>query len=649
LRHDAEWGNRFIVKNGTHFVRKASVVALAGGLFLQTAAWAQTAPAQQNAGLLMPSPAPTNLDAPTPTTKEQTVVGESHRKNGTSEKATNSEQSSVMDEVRLETPDEVSEAGTTRLQAPAFMVRQINVEGATLFSAAELHALVASYEGKEQTLEVLNTAADAINKLYQNKGYPTTRAFIPPQDVENGILTIHVQEGTIGKISLEGAKYYKARVILNQNTLSQKPGDLLNVPVLENELNRSNRINEGYRFKAILAAGEIPGQTDIKLKVAEREPLQISPTFDNEGRPYIGMFRSGVEIRNDSVTGNGDRLYARLLGSSGSKMLTASYSYPINQHGTQLNVNVGYSSNTFDLGGRNQPNFSGKAISYGIGLIQPLDKDHHWIADGGLLWRHIGDFADGYRSNLTDIRAFQAGLTYNRYDRLGRTYNRTWGMLALGGIGGTSHFFKVEDYFTRIILLPKRNMLLIKGYGQWSPGAVPVAEQYQVGGYNSVRGFTEGVLLGDKGLSAGIEERFPIPLLGKISPWLDQRVQGAVFYDIGRTWLNSSNDRYIAGQSNAARNTLLQSAGVGLRAQLTRYLQGFVDVGIALGGNAKDIEPLRHAPTARIHIGVRSDLMPNDYKVRTSGSTPLMTRPFSLARPLTLEPSLMQFKSAQTN
>jgi hemolysin activation/secretion protein len=144
---------------------------------------------------------------------------------------------------------------------------------------------------------------------------------------------------------------------------------------------------------------------------------------------------------------------------------------------------------------------------------------------------------------------------------------------------------------------------------------LPSVQQFQLGGENSVRGFTEGVLIGDRGYNLGVEYRFPVPGLKYVSKWASDRIQGSLFYDIGQVWKDSSNPFYDPKTATLSKTTLLQGVGFGVRAQLTRFLQGFVDVGFGLG-DRKDIEPERRQPTARVHFGVRSDFLPYDYKMR---------------------------------
>jgi hypothetical protein len=122
-----------------------------------------------------------------------------------------------------------------------------------------------------------------------------------------------------------------------------------------------------------------------------------------------------------------------------------------------------------------------------------------------------------------------------------------------------------------------------------------------------------------------------VPFLGRISPWLGERIQGAFFFDYGQTWLDKSNKYFITGVSNARGRTALMGTGFGVRARLTDYLQGYADVAFGLLDRG-NIEP-NAQPTARVHFGVRSELLSNDYKSRSDVVTPIKT---NVVRPRTV-------------
>ncbi|WP_373531175.1 ShlB/FhaC/HecB family hemolysin secretion/activation protein [Vampirovibrio sp.] len=495
-----------------------------------------------------------------------------------------------------------------------FRVDRVEVEGNTIVSNEEMRRIVSPYEGRELNPEELAVLVGNINEEYRKRGYLTSLAFIPPQDLERGAITIKVLEGMIGDMEVTGNKYFKAKVI--EKRISENPGDPLNIPALEKELLRINR-QEPYRLKATLLPGERTGETKIRLDVKEQQPFQLALTADNAGRPFIGLYRWGAEFANRNVTGRGDRFDLRYTGSTGSTIASSSYTLPVGSKGTEISGLFGFSHVDVDLRLPNQRELIGNAYNYGLLVSQPLGKERVWTTDLGFNARRVSSFYDGDRISTDDIRSMALGLNYDNYDRFGRSFSRVQATVAPEWLGANSSFFKLENYLTRVTRLPKNNLLILRAYSQWSPDSLPAIEQFQLGGINSVRGYTQGVMIGDKGYNVGAEWRYPIPFLSKINAWMGERIQGALFADYGQVWRDKSSQFFDADTA-----TSLLSAGFGVRAHLTDYAQGFVDVGFGLQ-NRKDIEPFGNQPTARIHFGVRSELFSNDYKSRTDKVTPI--------------------------
>lgn len=580
--------------NSSYSFRLALSLMLTGmicSVSFSSAVNAQTFPAQSDPGLQMPGPS--DVEREEQQRKEQKAIP-------TEDQAP---------KIEIETPQT---SPSVQIQAPSFKVDTIQVEGSTLFGAADFAAITSPYQGQEATLNDLEKVVEQINKLYWEKGYLTTQAYVPPQDVDKGTVTIKVVEGRLGKICVSENKHYRTKSILKR--LSVEEGQLFNIKQLEKDLNWSNQ-NNNYRLKATLSPGTSTGETNVTLEVAERQPWQISPTFDNQGRPFIGTYRGGVELSNDSLLGFGDRLFAKYLGASGTNTALGSYFIPINKWGDELGFSYGWSHVDVDLNVPAQPDIDGIAHSGGIVYSHPFDKRRMWVGDIGINARRIRTFIADTRTSLDEIRSAQVGLSFNRPDHLGRTFARVQTSLGLDIFGGNSQFWKTEAMFTRIHQLPWDNTLILRGYGQLTPDDLPSAEAFQVGGAYSVRGYSEGLFVGDRGYNFTIEDRFPIPFLSHVSPWLADRLQGAVFFDIGQTFLDRDNARFVPGVSNRSSNTLLLGTGFGLRARLTQYLQGFIDVGFGLVDRSAAAFP-NGDPTARIHFGIRSDLLPEDLKKR---------------------------------
>lgn len=513
----------------------------------------------------------------------------------------------VPEDVNLDIPEEQDPSRVDTESQVKFQVNRIEITGNSLLSTEELRPLVTPYEGKEVSLNDLGKAVEAINKKYQAKGFLTSQAFIPPQDIEGGVMTIEVVEGVIGVITMTGQKYNKAGIIARDITIHE--GDAFNIPDLEKAMNRINR-QKPYRLKAILKAGENTGETDLDLHVAERQPWQVTPSWDNQGRPFVGTHRFGVTVSNENLTGIGDRLYTSNYFAAGTFITANGYSVPINSIGTQVGYNFLYGNVNVDLELPNQPHIGGLSHTHSFTVSQPLDKEGVFSLDASFNYKTVNSYLQRTQTNQDKVSSITTGINFNKYDKYGRTFLRLQSDVAFSKfLYSNRSFFKGSAYGTRLVVLPKGLLLILRGNAQFTPDGLPPVEQYQVGGANSVRGFTEGLLVGDRGYNLSSELRFPLPGLKYISPWLNQKVQGAAFFDMGYAWLDKSNINYPG-----VSKTLLSGAGIGIRAQLTRFLTGFIDFGFPLV-DFTDQEP-NAQPDVRVHFGVSSNLLPQNYKER---------------------------------
>jgi hemolysin activation/secretion protein len=85
-----------------------------------------------------------------------------------------------------------------------FVVQEFRVVGSTVFSFEELAAAIKSFANRPITFAELLQARAAISDLYIRNGYITSGAFIPPQETNNGTITIQVVEGKLEDIQITG-------------------------------------------------------------------------------------------------------------------------------------------------------------------------------------------------------------------------------------------------------------------------------------------------------------------------------------------------------------------------------------------------------------------------------------------------------------
>ncbi|HEV8458706.1 MAG TPA: POTRA domain-containing protein, partial [Methylomirabilota bacterium] len=82
------------------------------------------------------------------------------------------------------------------------------VTGATVFPPEKLHTLLAEGEGRALTLAQIEGLAARITAFYRERGYILARAYVPAQEMRDGVIEIAVLEGRVGRIEVNGVRWY---------------------------------------------------------------------------------------------------------------------------------------------------------------------------------------------------------------------------------------------------------------------------------------------------------------------------------------------------------------------------------------------------------------------------------------------------------
>ncbi len=499
-----------------------------------------------------------------------------------------------------------------------FVLKDVDFEGNTIFTDEELKVYSYDLLGQEVAYEDILKLALKVTNAYKSKGYITSIAFLPPQEVVNGILKIKVLEGKLGNVEVKGNKWAKDKyfknVVFRGNGLKQD--EVFNVNNLKKsmiEINGQSYLNG----KVFLDKGEAVGTTDIVLDVEDRVPLGLNASWGNQGRDLIGIQQAGIGITDYNITGYGDELGVNVTLADGTTGVGTNYSLPVGENGTRLIA--GYSYSGVELGGIYKPaQIEGTSHFYKLGIQKPLFNNDRFNVIGDASFDFRDSDTTAINNNVLNnyqTRALRTGITAIENDFLGRWIGRVQTSFGLPIMGaqrtGTNsnadgQFFKLNGNLTRVHILPADFLAIARSSFQFSNSALYGSEQMQLGGAYTVRGFDEGVLLGDTGYSFSLEARHAVPYLKDVNVryWKDKsfklplkdRIHAAAFYDFGMAKLN------YQGQKTSFTN-FLQGVGVGLRCNMTKYLIANLDVGVPLGKK-------RYAgqQDARLHFSISSKL-----------------------------------------
>jgi hemolysin activation/secretion protein len=143
---------------------------------------------------------------------------------------------------------------------PSIVVSRIAIVGNRALSLDVLTPVISSAFGTRMTLADLEELALSVTRFYRTKGYFVARAYIPAQEIVDGVVTFRIVEGNYGDFILENSSLVKDKIA--QSILDDvKVYDIVSLDTLE---------------RAMLIANDTPGVTVVRADVMPGEAIGTS-------------------------------------------------------------------------------------------------------------------------------------------------------------------------------------------------------------------------------------------------------------------------------------------------------------------------------------------------------------------------------------
>jgi hemolysin activation/secretion protein len=461
------------------------------------------------------------------------------------------------------TPSEARLAPST--QAETFVVQSLNLTGAQVYTQAELLKVAHFVPGQKLDLRALYAMADKITQHYRRGGFPVARAYLPAQEVRDGVVTMTVLEGHYGQVVLNNTSSLDSQV--PRNLLSGlDPGDVIALDPLEERLLLLSDV-PGVQVRSTLVPGASVGLSDLMVEVKPGALVSGSVDADNAGNRYTGENRVGVTLNLNNPTGHGDLTSLRALTSgSGLRYARLSYQTLVGKG----RVGVAYSDLAYKLGQQfTAPNANGRASITSLFGNYPLIRSRNANLSAGLsLDSKL--FQDHSVATDKRVQVATASLAGDHRDTWGggglNSYSLAWsaGQLdiqtpdarALDAATAHSdgHYNKLSFAASRLQQATQTLSFLLALSGQVASKNLDASEKMGLGGMYGVRAYPEGEAYADEGYLLTLEARqqltWPPSALGQ--------VHVAAFIDAGEVKLNHSP------WADGARRRHLSGAGLGL-------------------------------------------------------------------------------------
>ncbi|MEJ1964399.1 MAG: ShlB/FhaC/HecB family hemolysin secretion/activation protein [Gammaproteobacteria bacterium] len=508
-------------------------------------------------------------------------------------------------------PEAPAKAQSEEQQKPqAFDVFEYRVLGNTMLARDAIERAVYPYLGSGKNLDVVEHARADLEQAYHAAGFGTVFVDIPEQTVEDGVVRLHVTEGKLRRVAIEGAKYFSAREIRSAIP-SAAAGTTPDLKALQSQLGALNAQTTDRQITPVLGAGPLPGTVDLTLKVHDELPLHGSVEVNDRYTADTEKLRATVALSYNNLFDRLDNLSLQYQTAPQEPnqlaVFAGSYTARLNDRGDNISfLYVNSDSNVAALG---TLSVLGKGQIFSSRVQMPFIN----TARSSQTFSYGVEYKDFSESiQLDEASQFNTPISYfnlsvghtslwrmDAGNQLFWTSSANFGPRGAGNSDqefadkryrGRPNYFYLRSEASARVMLPFDASLRLSAAGQYAVDPIIANEQFSIGGADGVRGYLEAEELGDIGFRSSLELGTPSLNLFAKNLTLD----GFVFYDIGRV---STIDPLPGEASNSA----LRSWGAGFN------LFGFDHVSGTLQWAKPLLDATRtKAGESRVHFVIRS-------------------------------------------
>ncbi len=456
----------------------------------------------------------------------------------------------------------------------------VRFSGITALPLPLLQAVVKPDVGKDLSFADLEAIAGRVTQLYRDRGYFVARAYLPQQELKDGVVEILVLEGHIGKVDV---KYRSPGPKISGSLLADVVTDAVpaDKPVTVAGLERALLLENdlpNVTAHATLVPGASAGTADLILEANQSGWFSRNTVeADNAGSRYSGAGRYGGSINVASPAGIGDMLSMRALTSfSGFNYARLSWTAPVTGTGFRLGASGTYTD--YKLGGPLEAlEDRGNAKVWSLFSVYPVIRSRFFnlyqtttletkslydtsIA-GTLADKRINVAALGLSGDETDgwngggLSTFGATVSFGHLGLKNGAADAAADALTARTAGS---YRKLEVQALRQQRIGGNWVLYGAVNAQFASKNLDSSESFSFGGPYGMRAYPVGEAPADAGVLATLELRYNMPAPADLGA-----LQWQIFVDHGNVTLHKNSwDSYAA--FGAPDRYVLKDAGIGL-------------------------------------------------------------------------------------
>ena len=479
-------------------------------------------------------------------------------------------------------PDSLKPTFPDEMRKVNFLLQRMVIKGSTIYGKRQFSRLFRKYLHRRVNLTQVYSIAQAITNMYRNDGYILSKAVVPPQKIEEGVVQIDVIEGFVDRVAIQG-RVRGPRKLLNEYRKELLKSRPLKAMDLERYLLLVDDL-PGVSVKSVLTPSKFKqGATNLTLILTNKR-YDGSFGADNRGTKFNGPIQINAGLSSNSLLKNYERIGLQGVVTSNTdelKFFSGFYEQPISSEGTKLFFS-GSISDSAPGSVLKDFEVEGESKTFTLKISHPFIRSRSENLNGFLGYTNRDSETEilGKLDSEDRLRIVNLGVSYDFVDEyrginlvsfnLSKGFDifdaTETGSEKLTRSQGHSDFTKVSGQALRLQHLAPSWMLLGAFSWQYSFEKLLASEEFGVGGAQFGRAFDSSEITGDQGLAFKLELQKAFQPKKKYF----RDLQAYSFFDYGKVWNRLPT-------ATGATEEDIYSVGVGIRFNITDEISGYVE------------------------------------------------------------------------
>lgn len=391
-------------------------------------------------------------------------------------------------------------------------LKTLNILGMPEIAQSELQQEVKNLIGREIDAVLLRKVLFQLSTYCRDAGYGTVSAFYPEQQIEEGVITVYLLSGRLGRVCFNNdTATDDSSIEFLLAKVREFEGSKIREKDLESRLLKLSDLGIFDITGSFTPAAEDGTVSDLNLKITPAaDRFSFSLFADNSGNEYSGEYRFGAQSVIRNLTGSADSLTLFAAHTDHSQFDWAlGYEIPVSAHPAVLGFEI--SGGSYKLSGPyREIGAEGRSVTADAYVKFPLYRDLSIKADlqTGLRYRRLSDsfsvfdleFKKYSYAGFADISVLYAPYKGTAIDASLRitagkmNAEDEYSFTEDGSFCISSGEFVLQHSSGNGLTFKNRTVL------QYTTGEPDGADSFNAGGFGALGGFDRTALAGDSGL-----------------------------------------------------------------------------------------------------------------------------------------------------